>query len=68
VYLAPALSATKVHDGVFIHHELVRGEDGAKLSKSTLTTGPLPESDALLREIHRRAIELGGQVGISPAS
>ncbi len=39
--LAPYFGADNVTSAVFLHHDLVLGTDGSKLSKSQLATGPL---------------------------
>ena len=41
LYLAPFLGADDFTRAVFVHHDLVTGSDGEKLSKSTLRAGPL---------------------------
>ena len=63
--LAPYLGAESLADVRFLHHGLMTGADGGKLSKSTLDAGPLPRSAELRERILRAAAELGARVGIS---
>lgn len=65
-YLAPHLDAPGVADAVYVHHALVTGPDGSKLSKSQVERGaPLPRTAAERDRIHGIAADLGAPVGIS---
>lgn len=67
VHLAPFLGAPAIAAAVYLHHGLVTGPDGAKLSKSQLGSGaPLPRTDAHRAHIERVATELGAPLGITP--
>lgn len=48
------------------HHDLVRDRDGAKLSKSTGSAGPMRHDPATLDLLIARAHELGAAIGITP--
>ena len=65
--LAEALGLDSVRRARVLHHGLLTGPDGAKLSKSQLgaTTG-LVRDDATLAEIRAAAQSLGAPLGISP--
>lgn len=65
-HLAPLLDAPGVAQAVYVHHPLLTGADGAKLSKSQVERGaPLPRTNAERDRIRRIARELGAPVGIT---
>ena len=65
-FLAPFLDAPGVAQAVYIHHALVAGPDGAKLSKSQVDRGaPLPRTAAERDRIRRIAADLGAPAGIT---
>jgi glutamyl/glutaminyl-tRNA synthetase len=72
LFLAPYLGATALASAIFVHHGLVTGADGLKLSKSTLTAsstdpGPLSRTPAMREEVVVAAQRLGARVGITPS-
>ncbi len=44
-FLAPHFDAHDFANALFLHHRLITDDDGRKLSKSTMTTGPMPRDD-----------------------
>lgn len=58
VHLAPHLGATRFAEATFVHHRLVLGQDGTKLSKSQLAAGPLERSEETLDRIRALASAL----------
>jgi len=68
IYLARLIGAQNVAEAIYLHHELISGADGRKLSKSQLTEqGPLELDQRLIARIRSMARELGAPLGISPA-
>jgi len=45
-FLAPHFDADNVANATFLHHRLITDDDGRKLSKSTMATGPMVRDDA----------------------
>jgi glutamyl-tRNA synthetase len=66
LYLAAGLGAASVLHATYLHHPLVTGPDGAKLSKSHLRAGPLERSAALRDDVRRMAERIGEPFGIGP--
>lgn len=66
VHLAPFFDAASFAGAVFVHHRLLADASGAKLSKSTLVSGPMTRTPELRDAIAQAAAELGGGVGITP--
>jgi len=68
IYLARLIGADNVAESRYIHHGLVRGSDGRKLSKSTLSNASAPVLDSrAIRRVRALAEEIGEPLGISPA-
>ena len=66
-FLAPFLAASDIAEATYVHHALVTGPDGQKLSKSQLERGaPLPHTEAERERIHDLATAIGAGVGITP--
>lgn len=66
-FLAPYLGAPDIAEATYLHHGLVTGPDGAKLSKSQQGRGtPLPHTEDERARITARAVELGASIGIVP--
>lgn len=66
LFLADALGLTDFAETTIVHHGLVSGPDGGKLSKSQTERGrPLPRSDDMRRLISDVADDLGAPLGIS---
>lgn len=66
LFLAPYLGAERVRAATFIHHGLLTGPDGSKLSKSQLVTGePLPRTPEGREHLIDIARGLGAPVGIT---
>ena len=63
--LADALGADSVRTATFLHHRLVTGDDGAKLSKSQLTAGPLDLTDQTRMAITDQASRLSTDIGLA---
>ena len=63
--LADALGADSVRTATFLHHRLVTGDDGAKLSKSQLTAGPLDLTDQTRSAIAGEASRLRTDIGLA---
>lgn len=63
-FIAPAFGAHQVRDVTLVHHELIVGPDGAKLSKSQLTRGPMDRTTHLRQSIvaHARALALSAGI------
>mgnify|MGYP006277687667 CR=1 FL=1 len=55
LFLAPFFRASQFQRAVFVHHDLITGQDGSKLSKSTLGAAPLRHTD----ELRDRLIAMG---------
>ena len=51
LFLAPFVGASQFQAAVFVHHDLVTGPDGLKLSKSTLGGTPLRHTDELRQHL-----------------
>lgn len=69
LFLAPYLGAEGFVETAFVHHGLVTGNDGAKLSKSQLSTGGrLPRTEQQRDEVLRTAAALGVPHGIASAT
>ena len=67
LFLAPFMDAENVLRADYRHHELIRGDDGGKLSKSQTTMGqPLPRTREVRAQVLRDASRLGEAVGITP--
>jgi len=65
VFLADALGLPRFAATAFLHHDLVAGPDGTKLSKSQVERGrPLPRTDEMRRVISDMADTLGVPLGI----
>ena len=64
VALARYLDATGFARATFLHHPLVVGNDGSKLSKSQLTGGPIARDDAEREAIMGRAVHMAALLGI----
>jgi len=64
--LADALGADSVLTATFLHHGLVTGGDGRKLSKSQLASGPLDLSEELREVVATHAARLGSDIGLKP--
>lgn len=67
LFLAPYLDATDFTTATFVHHDLVTGPDGGKLSKSRHDpTTVLDRSAAGLERVDELARRIGEPVGIVP--
>ena len=67
--LARALGARRAADARYLHHGLVTGPQGEKLSKSQQKDpAPLPRTAQLAQRIHHLAVQLGAPLGIHPPS
>jgi glutamyl/glutaminyl-tRNA synthetase len=67
LFLAPHVGAGSLQSTHYLHHGLVTGPDGSKLSKSQLRTGtPLPRTDDQRALIRETAARLGEPLGIAP--
>ena len=67
IYLARLIGASNVAEALYLHHSLVRGADGQKLSKSTLN-GSTPTLDPhRIDKIRALATAVGEPLGIRPA-
>lgn len=67
LYLAPFFDAQGFRAATFVHHGLLHGPDGAKLSKSQLASGePLPRSPEMRERVTAAALALGAPSGITP--
>lgn len=66
VHLAPFLDAASFAGAEFVHHRLLTDAGGAKLSKSTLVSGPMPRTAGLRDAVAQAAVGLGADVGITP--
>ena len=64
--LASQLGAPSVLDATYLFHDLITDADGAKLSKSVATSGPLAHDDRTRDLIHAMALQLGAALGITP--
>ena len=68
-FLGPYLDAPNVADAVYVHHALVAGPDGSKLSKSQLDRGaPLPRTAIERQRIVDLATAIGAAVGVTAPS
>jgi|JI8StandDraft_1071087.scaffolds.fasta_scaffold33031_3 glutamyl-tRNA synthetase len=65
--LAPYLAADAFANAEFVHHPLLVGADGAKLSKSTRDHGPMTRDEASLRRVREHARAIAEPLGIDPA-
>jgi glutamyl/glutaminyl-tRNA synthetase len=61
--LAPYLGAQGFVGATFVHHRLITGADGAKLSKSTLLGGPLDRTPQVRALLDAMAAEVLAEVG-----
>jgi glutamyl/glutaminyl-tRNA synthetase len=61
--LAPYLGAEDFVGATFVHHRLITGADGAKLSKSTLGSGPLDRTPQVRAHVEAMAAEVLSEVG-----
>lgn len=67
LFFARYLAAPTVERATYLHHPLVVGPGGAKLSKSQLVTGrPLERSESMRRLVRQTAAEIGAPIGIRP--
>lgn len=67
LFLADYLDAPRFTSARFIHHDLLVGPDGGKLSKSQATTGtPLPATDAERHHLITMATRIGKPWAIGP--
>lgn len=67
LFLADRLGAQAFATARFIHHDLLLGPDGDKLSKSQASRGaPLAATDAELQRLTAAASRIGQEWGISP--
>ena len=64
--LASHLEAPSMLDATYLFHDLITDADGAKLSKSTVTTGPLTRDDTTREAVIETARQLGSTIGIYP--
>jgi glutamyl-tRNA synthetase len=64
IALAGYLGATAFARATFIHHPLVVGDDGRKLSKSQLSDGPMTRNDTAREAIVARAMGMSERLGI----
>lgn len=67
-YLATLLNAQGLASAHFAHHPLVMDEQGAKLSKSRLSAGPMELSDRLRDHVRELAADMAEPLGIQPAT
>ena len=68
VYLAQLIGADNVAQANYLHHALVKGPDGRKLSKSTLTNATAPRLDSrTLGRVRDLARALAASVSIRPS-
>lgn len=66
VFLAQALGLSDFARTTVLHHGLVTGPDGSKISKSQVERGqPLPRSEEVRRAVVAMADELGAPLGIT---
>jgi glutamyl-tRNA synthetase len=65
-FLAPYLDAATFTAASIVHHGLLTDALGAKLSKSTLESGPMPRTPAQRQAIDEAAADAGALVGITP--
>lgn len=66
-YLAAFLGSPTLVEATFLHHGLVAGPGGAKLSKSQMAGGhPLPRTDEVRHRIVAEARRLGAPLDITP--
>ncbi len=65
-FIAPALDASTFADAVFIHHGLLTGLGGEKLSKSQLAVGPMERTNAGRSRIVEAARAAAAACGIPP--
>ncbi len=69
LFLADHLDAHRFTAARFIHHDLLTGPDGGKLSKSQALRGaPLPHTDAERHHLVATAIRIGQPWGITPTA
>jgi glutamyl/glutaminyl-tRNA synthetase len=62
VFLARGLGADSVERAVVVHHDLITDDEGGKLSKSQLDSGPLDLTDRRVAELRLRANDMAGRV------
>lgn len=65
-YLATLLDAPRLAVADFIHHPLVTDGQGAKLSKSRMSAGPMELTDRLRDRVREIAAGMGEPLGIKP--
>ena len=68
LFLAPTLSAGNFSRAMFVHHDLVTGSDGSKLSKSQLGGGPMELDDDTYARIVEAAAGIALDVGLTPGA
>lgn len=64
LFIAPALQAHAFANANFVHHGLISGADGHKLSKSALQAGPMERTADLRRLVLQAARDLADQSGL----
>jgi glutamyl/glutaminyl-tRNA synthetase len=64
--MAPYVAADAFANAEFVHHPLLVGPDGAKLSKSTGDHGPMTRDEASRRGIREHARAVAEHLGIEP--
>lgn len=68
LFLAPLIDAPEFGSVQFLHHPLVTGADGHKLSKSQLAGGPLQLDEELAHQVRQGAIDHASPLGITPGA
>ena len=68
IYLAGLIGAENVAQAQYVHHSLVKGPDGRKLSKSTMGNATMPRLDArAIQRVQEMARSIGEPLSIRPS-